>query len=99
MWDQIEYDLKIYCKCSQKTKFDEFEWHTNPRVPKTLKRTLETLICALWGDFNFYTLLYQSVYIKVVEYQKPNNFYIGGFSSNVEQIGVNCKKPQGHSYG
>jgi hypothetical protein len=35
----------------------------------------------------------------VVEHQKPNNFYIGGFSCNVEQIGVNCKKPQGHPYG
>jgi hypothetical protein len=23
---------------------------------------------------------------------KPNNFYIGGFSSNVEQIGLNCEK-------
>jgi hypothetical protein len=66
---------------------------------KTLKRTLKTLICVLWNDCNFYTLLEQSVYIKVVEYKKLNNFYIGGFSCNVEQIGVNCKKPHGHSYG
>jgi hypothetical protein len=29
----------------------------------------------------------------VVGYQKPNIFYIGGFSSNVEQVGLNCKKP------
>jgi hypothetical protein len=36
----------------------------------------------------------QSVYIKVVEYKKLNNFYIGRFSSDVEQIGVNCKKYQ-----
>jgi hypothetical protein len=48
------------------------------------------------GDFNLYTLLDQSVYIKVVEYKKPNNFYIEGFSCNVEQIGLNCEKPQGH---
>jgi hypothetical protein len=40
------------------------------KYPKTLKRTLKTLICALYGDFNFYTLLDQSVYRKVVEYQK-----------------------------
>jgi hypothetical protein len=30
----------------------------------------------------------------VVEHQKPNNFYIGGFSSNVEQIGVIAKSPK-----
>jgi hypothetical protein len=47
-------------------KFDGFEWHKNPKVPKTLKGTLETLICALYGDFKFYTLLDQSVCIKVV---------------------------------
>jgi hypothetical protein len=34
----------------------------------------------------------QSVYIKVVKYQKPNNFYIEGFSRNVEQIGLNYEK-------
>ena len=84
MWSQIEYYLKSYWKCSQEIKFDEFEWHKNPRVPKTLKRTLETLICTLWGGFNFYTLLDQSVYIKVVEHQKPRNFYIGGFLSIME---------------
>jgi hypothetical protein len=49
----MEYYLKIYWKCSQGIKFDEFEWHTNPRVLKNLKRTLETLICALYGDFEF----------------------------------------------
>jgi hypothetical protein len=76
------------------TKLDGFEWHTNPRILKTLIRALENLICALYGDFNFYTLLDQSVYIKVVEYKKLNNFYIGRFSSDVEQIGVNCKKSQ-----
>ena len=94
MWGQIEDYLKGYGKCSQETKFDEFEWHTNPRVLKTLNGTLETQICALYGDFNFYTLLDQSVCIKVVEYQKLNKFYIGRISSDVEQIGVNCKKPQ-----
>ena len=62
---------------------------------KTLIETLETLISALQGDFNFYALLDQSAYIKVVEYQKLNNFYIGRFSSVVEQIGVNCKKYKG----
>ena len=41
---------------------------------------------------NFYTLLDQSVYSKVVEYKKLNNFYIGGFSCNVEQIGLYCEK-------
>jgi hypothetical protein len=35
----------------------------------------------------------------VVKYKKLNNFYIGGFSSNVEQIGLNCKKPQEHLCG
>ena len=65
---------------------------------KTLIETLETLISALQGDFNFYTLLDQSAYIKVVEYHKPNNFYIGRFSSIVEQIGVICKSSQGHPY-
>jgi hypothetical protein len=25
----------------QEIKFDEFEWHKNPRVPKTLNGTLE----------------------------------------------------------
>jgi hypothetical protein len=25
----------------------------NPRLPKTLMGTLETLICALYGDFDF----------------------------------------------
>jgi hypothetical protein len=33
--------------------------------------------------------------MKVVEHKKLNNFYIGRFSSVVEQIGVNCKKSQG----
>jgi hypothetical protein len=51
------------------------------------------------GDFNLYTLLDQSVYIKVVEYKKQNNFYIEGFSCNVEQFGLNCKNAQEHSYG
>jgi hypothetical protein len=60
--------------------------------PKTLNGTLETLVCTLYGDFNFYTLLDQNAYIKVVEYQKLNNFYIQRISSDVEQIGVNCKK-------
>jgi hypothetical protein len=69
------------------------------RYPKTLNGTLETLICALYGDFNFYTLLDQSVYSKVVEYKKLNNFYIGGFSSNVEQIGLNCEKATRSSIG
>jgi hypothetical protein len=64
------------------------------RVLQTLKGTLETLICTLKGDFKFYTLLDQSVYIKVVEHQKPNNFYIGEFSSSVEQFGLNCKSPK-----
>jgi hypothetical protein len=41
---------------------------------------------------NFYALLDQSAYIKVVEYQKLSNFYIWGFPSFVEQVGVNCKK-------
>jgi hypothetical protein len=99
MWDQIEFYLKSYWKCSQGIKFDEFEWHTNPRVLKTLKRTLETLIYALYGNFNFYTTLDQSVYSQVVEYQKLSNFYIGRFSSNVEQFGLNCKKPQEHPCG
>jgi hypothetical protein len=92
MSGQIEYYLQSYWKCSQEIKFDEFEWHKNPKALKTLNGTLETLICALYGDFNFYTLLDQSVYIKVVEYQKLNNFYIGKFSSDVEQFGLNCKK-------
>jgi hypothetical protein len=35
----------------------------------------------------------------MVEYQKPNNFYIRGVSSNVEQFGLNCKKAQEHPYG
>jgi hypothetical protein len=48
---------------------------------------------------NFYTLLDQSVYSKVVEYKKLNNFYIGGFSSNVEQIGLNCEKVTRSSIG
>jgi hypothetical protein len=60
--------------------------------PKTLNGTVETLICALYGGFNFYTLLDQSVYSKVVEYQKLNNFYIGRFSSDVKQFGLSCKK-------
>jgi hypothetical protein len=38
----------------------------------------------------------QSVYTKVVEHKEPNNFYIGEFSSNVEQFGLNCKKSQEH---
>jgi hypothetical protein len=38
----------------------------------------------------------QIAYIKVIEYQKLNNFYIGRFSSDVEQIDVICKKPQWH---
>jgi hypothetical protein len=59
---------------------------------KTLMRTLETLICALYGDFDLYTLLDQSAYIKVVDYKKLNNFYIGRFSNDVEQIGVIWKK-------
>jgi hypothetical protein len=63
---------------------------------KTLIETLETLISALQGDFNFYALLDQTTYIKVVEYQKLSNFYIGRFSTIVEQIGVNFKKSQGH---
>jgi hypothetical protein len=70
----------------KKIKFDEFEWHKNPRVLKTLKGIL--------GNPNFYALLDQSVYIKVVEYKKLNNFYIGGFSSMVEQIGENGKSLQ-----
>jgi hypothetical protein len=41
----------------------------------------------------------QNVYIKVVEHQKPNNVYIGGFSSSVEQFGLNCKKSQEHLCG
>ena len=86
-------------ECSYEAKLGGFEWHTNPRAIKILKRTIETLICALYGDFNFYTLLDQSVYIKVVENQKANNFYIGGFSCSVEQFGLNCKKPQEHPYG
>jgi hypothetical protein len=32
----------------------------------------------------------------VVEHRKPSNFYIGGFSSYVEQIGLKCKKSQEH---
>ena len=84
MWSQIEWYLKSYWKCSQEIKFDEFEWHKNPKAPKTLNGTIETLICALYGDFKFYTLLDQNINVKVVEYQKPNNFYIGEFSSNVE---------------
>jgi hypothetical protein len=35
----------------------------------------------------------------VVEFQKPNNFDIGGFSSDVEKFGLNCKKAQEHPYG
>jgi hypothetical protein len=69
------------------------------KYPKTLNGTLETLICALYDDFNFYTLLDQSVYKKVVEYKKLNNFYIGGFSSSVEQIGLNCEKATRSSIG
>jgi hypothetical protein len=42
---------------------------TTLKYPKTLNGTLETLICALYGDFNFCTLLDQSVYSKVVEYK------------------------------
>jgi hypothetical protein len=38
----------------------------------------------------------QCAYIKVVEYKKLNNFYIGRFSSDVEHNGVICKKPQWH---
>jgi hypothetical protein len=41
--------------------------------------------------------LNQSVYSQVVEYQKLS--YIGRFSSNVEQFGLNCKKPQEHPCG
>jgi pantothenate kinase len=63
-------------------------------VLKTLKGTLKTLICTLGGNFKFYTLLDQSVYIKVVEHKKPSNFYIGEFSSSVEQFGLNCKIPK-----
>jgi hypothetical protein len=99
MWGQKEYYLKSYWKCSQEIKFDEFEWHKNPRVLKTLNGTLETLICALYGDFNFYTVLNQSVYSKVVEYKTLSNFYIGRFSSDVEQFGLNYKKPQEHPCG
>jgi hypothetical protein len=69
------------------------EWHINPRTLKTL---IETLISVLQGDFNFYALLDQGAYVKVVEHKKLSNFYIGIFSSVVEQIGVICKKPQYH---
>jgi hypothetical protein len=41
----------------------------------------------------------QNVNIKVVEHQKPNNFYIGGFSSIVGQFGLNCKTSQAHLCG
>jgi hypothetical protein len=53
MWGQIEYYLKSYWKCLQEIKFDEFEWHKNPKALKTLNGTLETLICAIYGDFDF----------------------------------------------
>jgi hypothetical protein len=66
----------------------------NPRVLKTLEETLKTLICTLVGKFKFYTLLDQSANIKVIEYQKLSNFYIGGLSSNMEKFGLNCKKTQ-----
>jgi hypothetical protein len=65
-------------------------------VLKTLKGSLENPNLYPRGDFKFYTLLDQSVYTKVVEHKKPNNFYIGEFSSNVEQFGLNCKKSQEH---
>jgi hypothetical protein len=76
------------------SKLDGFEWHTNPRTLKTLIRAMETLICALQDDFNFYALLDQSLCIKVVEYEKLNNFYIGRFSRVMEQIGENGKGSQ-----
>jgi hypothetical protein len=66
----------------------------NPRVLKTLKGTLENPNLYPRGDFTFYTLLDQSIYIEVVEHQKPSNFYIGEFSSSVEQFGLNCKSPK-----
>jgi hypothetical protein len=46
------------------------------------------------GDFKFYALLDQNVNIKVVEHKKPNNFYIGAFSSSMEQFRLNCKSPK-----
>jgi hypothetical protein len=44
MWvivSQIEGNLKSYWKYSKEIKDDEFEWHKNPRVLKTLEETLE----------------------------------------------------------
>jgi hypothetical protein len=65
-------------------------------VLKTLKGTLENPNLYPRGGFKFFALLEQNVNIKVVEHQKPSNFYIGGFSSYVEQIGLKCKKSQEH---
>jgi hypothetical protein len=57
-------------------------------------KTLENPNLYPRGDFKFYALLDQNVNIKVVEHQKPSNFYIGGFSSSMEQFGLNCKSPK-----
>jgi hypothetical protein len=35
----------------------------------------------------------------VIDHKKPSKFYIGGFSSIVEQFGLNCKKSQEHICG
>jgi hypothetical protein len=75
---------KIHWKYSKEIKSDEFEWHKNPRVLKTQKETLENPNLYPRGEFKFYTRLDQNVNIKVVEHQKPSNFYIGGFLSIVE---------------
>jgi pantothenate kinase len=63
-------------------------------MPNTLKETLENpnLYPGGGGKCKFYALLDQSANIKVIEHKKLSNFYIGGFSSYVEQIGLNCKK-------
>jgi hypothetical protein len=71
-------------------KFDGFEWHKSPRVLKTL----ENPNLYPRGYFKFDALLDQNVNIKVVEHQKPRKFYIGGFSSSMEQFGLNCKSPK-----
>ena len=63
-------------------------WVGVTQNPKLLK----TLIGTLGGKCLFYALLDQSANIKVIKHHKPSNFYIGGFSSNVEEFGLNCKR-------
>jgi hypothetical protein len=68
----------------------------NPRVLKTLEETLENPNWYPRGEFKFYAFLDQSANIKVIEYQKPSNFHIGGFSSSTKRFGLICKKSHEH---